>query len=464
MQNLYKSVGYFDKRCYDSFRLSEDILMEHAAEGINKYIRENFETNSQILIVAGPGNNGGDGVALARLLFGDYDIKLVMPYGAKSDMCKIQLDRFLAIGGELEENIVESDIIVDAIFGSGLSKPLKEDIIHLIDRLNRLDGFKIAVDIPTGIDIDGKPLPLAFKADITFTMGALKIALFMDLAKDYVGEVKVVDLGVSRELYEEESNIKLLDESDLKPPFRDKKSSHKGDFGHLAVIAGEKEGAANLAAMSALNYGAGLVTVVTNEKINVSYELMHSNSLPKGTTAIAVGMGLGIEYSDEDFKSLVLDNNLPIVIDADLFYSPKIKELLKKEKVVLTPHPKEFSSLLEVLDIDKVSPKEIQENRLLYVEKFCKKYPNIVLLLKGANPIIAKGETVFINPHGTNALSKGGSGDVLTGLIGALLAQGYEPLEAAIGGSLAHTLAAQKVKKANFALTPNDLIEALGCL
>lgn len=464
MKNLYKSVTAFDKRCYEEYELNEDILMEHAADGINRYIRSHFKEGSKILIVAGPGNNGGDGVTLARLLWGDYEVALHMPYGAKSAMCKKQLDRFFAIGGELSDDIQNADIVVDALFGSGLSKPLREDGVKLIEKLNSIEAEKIAVDVPTGIDENGKPLPIAFKADVTFTMGALKISLFMDLAKDYVGDVEVIDLGVSKKLYEEPSNIKLLEKEDLKLPLRDKKSTHKGDFGHLALLAGEKEGAAIMAGLSALNFGAGLVTIITNEKVNIPYELMHSTSLPKTTTAIAVGMGLGFEYSDEDFDNLVLKNGLSLVVDADLFYSQKIKEILKRDKIVLTPHPKEFSSLLEILEITKATPKEIQENRLFYAGEFCKRYPNAVLLLKGANPIIAQNEKIFINPLGTNALSKGGSGDVLTGLIGALLAQGYEPLQAAINGSLAHALSSREVKKANYALTPKDLIEAVGCL
>jgi len=464
MQNLYKSVSFLDKKCYNLYNLPEDILMEHAAEGINRYIRENFEKKSSVLIVAGPGNNGGDGVALARLLYKDYDINLYMPYGAKSKMCKIQVDRFLAIGGGFVEDLKVCDIVVDAIFGSGLSKDLKNDTVELLNCLNRMDAYKIAVDIPTGIDINGALRPYAFKADITFTMGAPKVSLYMDLAKDYTGVVKVVDLGVSKSLYEEPSNIKLLETKDFKPPYREKKSSHKGDYGHLSVIAGEKEGATIMAALSALNFGAGLVSVITNEKITVPYELMHSNSIPKTSTAIAVGMGLGMEYSDEDFYELVLKNDLPLVVDADLFYSERIKDIIKRDNIVLTPHPKEFSSLLKILEIEDVDVKKIQENRIYYVEKFCKEFPNIVLLLKGANPIISKYDEIYINPLGTNALSKGGSGDVLTGLIGALLAQGYEPLKAAIYGSLAHTIAASKVKKANFALTPKDIIKALGCL
>ncbi len=132
--------------------------------------------------------------------------------------------------------------------------------------------------------------------------------------------------------------------------------------------------------------------------------------------------------------------------------------------MVITPHPKEFASLLEIVGIGSFSVQEIQRDRIGFAQKFCQKYPDVVLLLKGANPIIAKSEQLFINPHGSNALAKGGSGDILTGLIGSLLAQGFEPLEAAIQGSLAHALASQKVARHNYALLPRDLIEAIGAV
>ena len=463
MQNLYSDVSRFDQKCYQIYNLPEDILMEHAAYAITQQIQKRYKKGSSILIVAGPGNNGGDGIACARQLLGEYEVLLFLPYGAKSSMCKLQLDRFFACGGELVDDIKDADVVVDALFGSGLSKPLREDSVHLLQRLNQMQSFKIACDIPSGIDKDGKPLPIAFYADLTVTMGALKKALFMDLAKDYVGEVVVADLGVSRALYEEESRWKLLDFEDLKPPYRNQKNSNKGDFGHLAVIAGEKEGAAIMAAQAALSYGAGLVSIVTFENITIPYELMHSSHLPPKTSAIAVGMGLGFEYCDEDLKAL-LNNDLPLVVDADLFYSEKILTLLNRSNIVLTPHPKEFASLLRLCGIANLSPKEVQENRASLVEEFSKKYPNAVLVLKGANPIIAQDNRFFINPHGTNALAKGGSGDILTGLIGALLAQGFPALEAALQGSLAHAIASQKVKKANYALRPSDLIEAVGDL
>ncbi|SMC08857.1 NAD(P)H-hydrate dehydratase [Nitratiruptor tergarcus] len=463
MRNLYESVTKLDHRCYDIYQLPEDILMEHAAYAITDQIKERFEPGAKVLIVAGPGNNGGDGVACARQLLGEYDVHLFMPYGAKSSMCKLQLERFYACGGELSENLTDADIVVDALFGSGLSEPLNEESQHIITRLNELQSFKIACDIPSGIDSKGNPLPVAFVADLTITMGAMKLSLFMDLAKDYVGKVIVADLGISSKLYESESDYKLLEESDLKPPYRTRFNSNKGTYGHLALIAGEKEGAAIMAALAALRYGVGLVTLVTCEKIQVPYELMHSSHLPPKTTALAAGMGLGMEYSDEDLEEF-LHKDLPMVIDADLFYSSKIQEIVKREKVVLTPHPKEFGALLRNLNLADLSVEEIQRDRIGAAKIFTKAYPEVVLLLKGANPIIAQGEQFFINPLGTNALAKGGSGDILTGLIGALLAQGYDPLEAAIQGSLAHAIASRKVDKANYALAPSDLIEVIGKL
>jgi len=457
MRNLYEDVSALDRRCYDLYRLSEDILMEHAATALAAAVRR--QNPRRVLVVAGPGNNGGDGVAAARQLLGEYEVELFMPYGAKSGMCRLQLERFEAAGGRLADEMGEADAIVDALFGSGLRRPLREEAVALVERLNGMGGYKIACDIPTGLDPKGAPLPVAFRADRTVTMGAPKLALYGDYAKEFVGEIEVADLGVSRPLYEEESPYKLLEPSDLRPPRRERPSVNKGDFGHLAVIAGEKEGAAIIAAKAALGYGAGLVTVVRNEPISVPYELMHAHALPPKCTALAVGMGLGMEYGDAEFAELVLGFKGPMVIDADLFYSPKILELLRRDRIVLTPHPKEFASLLRLCGVGELSVQEIQRDRFGAALLFSRRYPNAVLILKGANPIVAKGERLFVNPLGTPALAKGGSGDVLTGLVGALLA--YEPLEAAIQASLAHAVASRRIGVADYGMTPTDLIEAV---
>ncbi len=465
MKRVFKEVGSLDRKCYEEFNLTEDILMEHAAEALKREI-EKFEKGKSVLVVCGPGNNGADGITLSRMIKGDFDVEILLPYRAKSKMAKLQLQRAKKLNvKEIEEIDKEYDIIVDAIFGSGMNRELDEKIVSLIDKLNSMKAYKIACDIPSGIDFKGNISKNAFIADVTVTMGALKESLFTDLAKDYVGEIKVANLGVSSTFYEGESSTFLLEKKDLTLPVREKKNTHKGNFGHLAVICGKKHGAAVIASKAAFSFGSGLVTLVCNEIFDIPYEIMSSSHLPSKCNAVCIGMGLGYQYDDELLHDFILNHPYPVIIDADMFHNEFIKEILQKKKnLVLTPHPKEFASLLEITGIAKLSLKEIQENRFSLVREFCSKYKDVVLLLKGANTLIGQNEKIFINPYGSNALSKGGSGDVLSGLIGALLAQKREPLNAAINASLAHSLSSLKFNKNNYALNPFDLIEGIKCL
>ncbi|MDD5161006.1 MAG: NAD(P)H-hydrate dehydratase [Sulfuricurvum sp.] len=436
MQNLYREVNTLDRRAVEKFALSETIMMEHAALSMAQLIRTRFEPNASILIVCGNGNNGADGRILARQLEEEYCISL-----------HYQSD-------------TRYDVIVDALFGSGLNRAIDRATGNLLDLLNASDAFKIACDVPSGLFAEGTLDPHTFKADITITMGGLKRSLFSDAAKEYTGEIHVANLGISRSRYEIPSSWQLLDPTDLSLPLRTKASTHKGSYGHLALICGEKVGAAVIAGSAALRFGTGLVSLLSNENVFIPYELMQNHSLPETTTAIAVGMGLGVEFCDDELTCL-LDNTLPLVLDADIFYHPLFVKLLKRGSIVLTPHPKEFTQILRICGIADINTETLQNDRFGYVEQFCSAFPDIVLLLKGANVIIGSQDNFYINPHGTVALAKGGSGDVLSGLIGALLAQGHTPLEAAIQGSLAHTLASQKLGKNNYALSPFDLIERI---
>jgi ADP-dependent NAD(P)H-hydrate dehydratase / NAD(P)H-hydrate epimerase len=241
-----------------------------------------------------------------------------------------------------------------------------------------------------------------------------------------------------------------------------KKNTHKGSFGHLSLVHGEKEGAAIISAMAALRYGSGLVTLVGEKISALPYALMQDGHLPQNTTAIACGMGLGKNFQRERL-SKVLSHDLPLVLDADIFYHSIFYDLLHKE-MIITPHPKEFVHILKMSNLADITVHDLQDNRFKYVELFSKQYPQIVLVLKGANTIIAHHNSFYINPLGTPALAKGGSGDILTGLCGALLAQGYSSLEAAIQASLAQTLSARSLHKNSYALTPEDIIEGLVCL
>jgi len=450
MQNVYKEVDSLDTRCYNEFQLSQDILMENAANAIASYIRANIKLKSTILIIVGGGNNGADGIALARILHDEYNTKLYLALPIKSKMALIQLNRAKLVGVMMTQNIENSDVIVDAILGSGINRELPTNIIELIDKLNLLNAIKIACDVPTAY---------RFKADTTITMGAAKWSLYEDYAKDYVGDIIVANLGVSQTVYQMPSNTKLLEFSDMKLPTREIQNSHKGVFGHLSIIGGLRQGAQIISALSATRFGVGLTTIITQNNNNIPYEIMSNTTLPTNTTAIAIGMGLGKEYD----KS-TLNSTLPMIIDADLFNDINILNILKKENVVLTPHPKEFISMYNMVFNSKISIENLQTNRFKYLQLLANKYPNIVFLLKGANVLIARGDNIYINPYGTNRLSKGGSGDVLSGLIGSLLAQGYTPLEAAITSSLAHTKLATLYSGLDFSMMPNDLIDNIKLL
>ncbi len=462
MQKIFYELNSLDKRCYEKFGLTEDLLMEHASASICDYIEKHFPLSKSqaksILIVCGPGNNGADGLALARQLYGKYDVKLYIPFGLKSSISKFQLKRVELLGVDIQLEISECDIIVDCLFGSGLNKDLNIKSQEIIDILNSYEAFKIACDIPSGINNLGQVTTCAFEADITITMGALKVPLFTDIAKDYIGKIKVANLGVQREVYETSSNVFLLDESDMNLPFRNKKNSHKGSYGHLNVVAGCKKGAGVIAAKAAFGFGSGLVSVVCHEDIDLPYHIMQTHFISPNCTAIAIGMGLGIYEVDEIKKILAKD--IPTIIDADLLHEGVVLEALEKE-VVLTPHPKEFCSLLKLCGMGDVDIETLQNNRFSYVQKFCEKYPKVVLLLKGANVLIGQNDKIYVNSFGSAVLAKGGSGDVLSGLVASLLAQGYDALDAAITASLAHAKASNNYKKNNYSLIPADLVEEI---
>jgi len=470
VRKVFKNCYEMDRRCYDEYGLTEDILMEHAADGMLDYI-SSMESASSILIVSGAGNNGADGMVLARLLqFSIRSVKLFVPFGAKSDMAKRQLARVKNLDYvEIVDELSEADIVVDAIFGAGLSRPLDAKTQNIVNAMNDLNGFKLACDIPTGIDEDGQIDSIAFCADATVTMGARKESLYADGVKDIVGEIIRVDLGIRYNQYTKDMPVSsyLLDREDLELPSRDfSMTTHKGSFGHAVIFCGDKEGAGIMAGMTASRFGAGLTTLISHEKISPPPYLMHSTEIPQSTTAIAIGMGLGGYFDEEFLQQNVIDSHLPIVLDADALGQAKMLEILKQNEreIVITPHPKEFTVLWEILTRERLSVEEIQANRFDIVRRFNSKYPHVALLLKGANMLIAHEEKLYINALGSARLSKGGSGDVLSGLIVALLAQGHTAVDATIQGSLALAISAENYKGSSYAMLPTDIIEQVSLL
>lgn len=460
MQKLFEEVGSLDQRCYQTYHLSEDILMEHAANAMAEYIKVRFPKGVRVLAVCGSGNNGADAMACARILHGDYKVKILHAKPPKSHMAILQAKRAEALGVPTCQGLEPCDVLIDALVGTGFDGAFPPELQTLLQNAASFNSFVLACDIPSGLRKNGTHAKETLKADATITMGALKTSLFSDAAKEVVGEISVANLGIARSFYEGESNRFLLDLQDMQLPYRDAKSTHKGSFGHLALALGEKSGAGILSAKAALRFGAGLVSLVGYEQKEIPHTIMYSHELPKNATALALGMGLGNEFSDEEIDAF-LDNELPLVADADIFGMPKVLDLLKRKNIVLTPHPKEFTSLLKQTQLADVSVEELQNDRFFYAELFSKNYPDAVLLLKGANVIIAGEGRSYVNPHGKPSLAKGGSGDVLSGMIGALLAQGYTPLQAALNASLAHAKLAQNYRGADFSLTPEELIEGL---
>jgi len=468
MRKVFKNCYEMDRRCYEEYGLTEDILMEHAAEGMESYIRHNLKDASSILIVAGPGNNGADGIALARLMqFAFSEVKLYLPFGVHSPMAQKQLNRVERLEYvEIVECVCEADIIVDALFGAGLSRPLEAYAQDIVDSMNDLNGFKIACDIPTGIDENGKISTVVFDADVTITMGARKECLYTDAVKDVVGEIRRVDLGLRYNHYTKGMPVSsyLLDRDDMELPSRDfSQVTHKGSFGHAVIFCGEKEGAGIISGMSASRFGAGLTTLVSRTKITPPPYLMEASEIPTNTTAIAIGMGLGASEDSLFLQRDIVESHTPVVLDADSFYHKTLLEILeqKEREIVLTPHPKEFTVLWKAITGESLSIEEIQEDRFGKVRQFNIRYPHVTLLLKGATMLIAQGEKLYINPFGSAKLSKGGSGDVLSGLIVAQLAQGYSAIDAALQGSLALTAAAEQYDGASYAMLPLDLIDQI---
>ncbi len=458
---MYEKVNALDKRAIEELFLSEDILMENAAMALERAVLQNASLGAKVIILCGSGDNGGDGYALARRLIGRFKTLVFEMKLAKSPMCQLQKERAKKAGvviktwGEKNEDL-ECDVLVDCVVGSHFKGELEPFLDF--ESLSQKARFKIACDIPSGIDSKGRVDKGAFKADLTISMGAIKSCLLSDRAKDYVGELKVGHLGVFNPIYEIPTDTFLLEKSDLKLPLRDKKNAHKGDYGHAHVLLGKHSGAGLLSALSALSFGSGVVSVQALEceitSSNKPLELIFCENFPNLLSAFALGMGL--EGFPKDFNKWL--ELAPCVLDAGVFYHKEILQALEKE-VVLTPHPKEFLSLLKLVGIN-MSMLELLDNKLEIARDFSQKYPKVVLLLKGANTLIAHQGRIFINILGSVALAKAGSGDVLAGLILSLLSQNYTPLDAAINASLAHALASLEFKN-NYALTPLDLIEKI---
>ena len=492
MKKLFADTRPLDKKAQETLFLSEEILMENAAAALERAVlialSKIEETRPFVLIVTGSGGNGADGYTLARRLAqgagGGLSVAVFEARPPKTPLGALQKERALACGIRIASSIESADVLVDCLFGSGFAGAIDEATRHRREEMNSLESksgrpaFRIACDVPSALGA-----PVCFRASLTVCMGALKRELFTDCAADFTGKIETAPLGVAEELFASlgEQDAFLLEESDIRLPYRKKRNAHKGSFGHAAVFCGGKPGAAITAARAAFAFGSGLATLIPTgdyadealKRFALPPELMLSDAAPKGATAFAGGMGLlpadsgGADEIFERAAAIIAANTaIPAVIDADFFGWDGLINLLKERPagLVLTPHPKEFASLLRLCGIADVSIEEASSRRFALAKDFCAAFPGIVLIAKGAIPVIgfcpAKGERalLYANPLGSPALAKGGSGDVLAGLVCGLLAQGYAPVDAAISASLAHALASRG-SPTDWGLTPSALIE-----
>ena len=452
MKALCKNPKELDLRAINK-GLDELLLMENAgialAKNIKKQAKKLKAKKARILFLLGGGNNAADGLVAIRQLKKCYAYKLGFK---ESELFKKQEQILVNYGFkflEKEPNFKNFDLIVDCIFGSGLNKEVDEKTALLLKKANKSKAIKIACDIPTNLGF----LP-CFKADLTICMGALKEALLQDFAKSHVGKIKLAKLGISHKNFNQNATAFLLEKKDLKLIQR-KKVSNKGDYGYVFVLGSKSAG--SLAALAALNFGAGLVALLGEDSF--SPLIMSKQSIDERASVFCLGMGL----EDLSFLKSDIAFKKPLVLDANCFLSRDILPHLKREDLVITPHPKEFTRLYKIVLNAELSTEELFKDRFFYAKKLCN-HINCVLVLKGANTIIIQKDKLFIVNLGNEALAKGGSGDVLAGMIAALIAANFPALEAAKNAVLAHALVAKRYKFNKNSFDAMKLIKALKCL
>jgi len=454
------------------------VLMEMAAGAVTEVVADRFGDARRVVIACGPGNNGGDGLAVARqlhcrgfsvevaLLVAESDLKgdaasqlaLARAFGVNVHRCGSNTARLAAL-------LSDGDVLVDALFGTGLDRPLGTRWARLVKMLNDSGVPIVAVDIPSGLwGSSGQVAGEAVNAAVTVTFAAPKVAHVLPPACWRCGEVAVAEIGIPPWVVQAQARLGLVEGVDVATwlPHR-AVDAHKGNFGHLLVVAGRegRAGAAALAARAAVTLGSGLVTVATAHgavrPIQAQVPEAMVDALPAGkdgavtgaglegslakATALAVGPGLGVTEGPRRLLAGILERwSGPLVLDADALtlLAGRLGELRRREApTVLTPHPGELGRLLGV------PTAEVTSDRLGAAEEAAKR-SGAVVLAKGARTVIAGGSGwSMVNPTGTSGLASGGAGDVLTGSIGALLAQGMPARQAAAAGAWLHGRAAE---------------------
>lgn len=470
-------------------------LMENAAAQLAAVIEENACKTSKIVLLIGKGNNGGDGLVAANILL-SHGFKPVMvlccgePDTDLSSAAFAKLDKGVQVltGENALSNIEGADVLVDCIFGTGFHGSLRENILPVFKACEKCSGMKIACDLPSGVNArNGQADKLSFKAALTVTFHRGKLGLYLQPAVDFCGEILVKDIGINKRC--EDTIFPVITPFDVTKaraalPARPS-DGHKGTFGKVVSVCGSESyiGAAGLSAMAAMRTGVGLfelcsaksvVQSLSGNMFECTYSAMKTDEdgfmvsenadkiLEKCEKAkcLLVGCGLGHTAETEKLVAELIENaEIPIVLDADGINSlcPNIDVLLKKKNtVILTPHPAELARLCGV------TVGEVMSDRLGFACKLAKKY-DVTVLAKSADTFAVSGERVYLCTEGTTALAKGGSGDMLAGIVSSYCAQGCEAIDAAALGSytLGSAAALAGYKHSERGVIARDIIDAL---
>lgn len=449
-------------------------LMQNAAKGCFDFIKERFENYKTLsfVLICGSGNNGGDGIELAFLLTeAGAEARVILtdkcPRTDTARAC-IKAHKAALKGTACKKDphkaralLSKADVIIDCVFGTGFHGDLPKETAELFEYVNNCKSFKISVDIPSGVNGNsGKISQSSFKPHVTLVLAAVKAGMLNYPCRDFCGELKVINIGITDRCYKEYEGVFTPEDITGLLPQRSP-SSNKGTFGRVLNVAGSRRyrGAAVLSSKAALRAGAGLVTLASVDEavnaaaaslpecvfLNLSEDkdgfINGSNSALLGeeaekASAITIGCGMGNNDSTREILTFLLKKgNCPIILDADGIncLNGNINVLKDNNRpIILTPHPGEFARLI------KAAVPVVQGDRLNLARNFAVKY-RVILLLKGQNSIIAAPDgKIYINTSGNSALAKAGSGDVLTGIIGGLAAQGIEPFQAAVLGAYLH--------------------------
>lgn len=479
-----------EQKCFELYSTEAELMLKAGTACFEAMTSKYDMKNKSVSVLCGNGKNAGDGFVIARLLDSigsnakiilcDKEPTIAEPLMYFEQASSVKVEKF-------SDSCLNVDFIVDCIFGIGFHGEPRAPFDSIFSAIQKSNATIIAVDTPSGTDAtSGRACENCIKADYTIAISTLKYCHILPPANDYCGEVEVVDIGIPSDCYEGSYAQTIELDKTVFPAVN--KNANKGTFGHQLNICGSYKmfGASVIATKSALRSGAGLVKLTVP---NSAYPLVAShlaqpifnpvaetdsgtfsvNSISvikedlKWADSVVIGCGMGVNAdTSEVVDSVLFNSNCPIVLDADginsiVSHISILKEI--KVPVVLTPHPGEMARLISKTIND------VQENRIEASKAFAKEN-NVILVLKGANTVVTDGEKVFVNTTGNPSMAMGGTGDMLSGMIGAFIAQGVEPFEAAKQAVYIHGLAGDvaKEKLSQRGIVVSDMIDQLGAL